>query len=65
MSLTVTHGLLHRGGNVRVSALGDQPPAGLHLHVQAPLHGAHLHVLVEVAAHVALGRRQLQLSINH
>lgn len=39
----------------------DQPPAGLHLDVQAPLHAAHFHVLVEVTVHVALGGGQLQL----
>lgn len=39
----------------------DQPPAGLHLDVQAPFHAAHLHVLVEVAVHVALGGGQFQL----
>lgn len=40
----------------------DEAPAGLHLHVQSPLHAAHFHVLVEVAVHVALGRGQFQLS---
>lgn len=45
-----------------VPALRDEPPAGLHLHIQASFHGAHLHVFVQVAVHVALGRGQFQLS---
>ena len=39
----------------------DEPTAGLHLHVQAPLHAAHLHILMKVSVHVALGCGQLQL----
>lgn len=49
------------GGPSPVPGLGDEPAAGLHLHVQAPLHAAHLHVFVQVAVHVVLGRGQLQL----
>ena len=49
------------GGCLPVPRLGDKPAAGLHLHVQAPLHAAHLHVLVQVPVHVVLGRGQLQL----
>ena len=48
-------------GQVPVCGAFDEPAAGLHLHVQAPLHAAHLHVLVQVAVHVALGCGQLQL----
>lgn len=52
-------------GRMRTSApVGrtfDEPPAGLHLHVQASLHAAHLHILMQVPVHVALGRGQLQL----
>lgn len=44
-----------------VSALCDEPPAGLHLNIQASLHRAHLHVLVQVSVHVTLGSGQLQL----
>ena len=44
-----------------VPRLGDEPAAGLHLHVQPPLHAAHLHVFVQVPVHVVLGRGQLQL----
>lgn len=44
-----------------VPRLGDESPASLHLHVQASLHAAHLHVLVQVPVHVVLGRGQLQL----
>lgn len=43
------------------SALRDESPAGFHLDVQASLHGAHLHVLVQVSVHVALRRSQLHL----
>lgn len=39
----------------------DEPTAGFHLHVQASLHAAHLHVLMQVPVHVALGCGQLQL----
>ena len=49
------------GGPSPVPGLGDEPAAGLHLHIQAPLHAAHLHVLMQVAVHVVLGRGQLQL----
>lgn len=44
-----------------VSTLCDESPAGLHLDIQPSLHGAHLHVLMQVAVHVALGCGQLQL----
>lgn len=44
-----------------VPRLGDEPPASLHLHVQASLHAAHFHVLVQVPVHVILGCGQLQL----
>lgn len=44
-----------------VSALCDESPAGLHLDVQPSLHGAHLHVLVQVSVHVALSCGQFQL----
>lgn len=52
-----------RGGQFQVPLCGalDEPAAGLHLHIQATLHAAHLHVLVQVPVHVALGRGQLQL----
>lgn len=48
-----------------VSALCDESPAGLHLDVQASLHRTHLHVLVQVAVHVALGCSQFQLKTTH
>lgn len=44
-----------------VPRLGDEPPASLHLHIQASLHAAHLHVLVEVPVHVIFGCSQFQL----
>ena len=44
-----------------VSSLSDESPAGLHLNIQASLHGAHLHVLVQVSVHVTLCRGQFQL----
>lgn len=43
------------------STLRDESPAGLHLDVQASLHGAHLHVLVQVSVHVALCCGQFHL----
>lgn len=49
------------GGLSPFSALRDESPAGLHLNVQASLHGAHLHVLVQVSVHVALRCGQLHL----
>lgn len=44
-----------------VSRLGDEPAAGFHLHVETPLHTAHLHVLMQVSVHVILGCGQFQL----
>lgn len=44
-----------------VSTLCDESPAGLHLDVQPSFHGAHLHVFMQVAVHIALGCGQLQL----
>lgn len=49
------------GGLSPFSALRDESPAGLHLNVQASLHGAHLHVLVQVSVHVALCCSQFHL----
>lgn len=45
----------------RGPAAFDHATAGLHLHVQTPLHAAHLHVLVQVPVHVTLGCGQLHL----
>lgn len=56
--------VIARRACILVAALRDESPAGLHLDVQASLHGAHLHVLVQVAVHVALCRGQLQLEGN-
>lgn len=47
--------------SVPVFALCDESPAGLHLNIQASLHRAHLHVLVQVSVHVALSCGQFQL----
>lgn len=44
-----------------VSTLCDESPAGLHLDIEASLHRAHLHVLVQVSVHVALGCGQFHL----
>lgn len=44
-----------------VSWTFDKPTTGFHLYIQAPLHAAHLHVLVKVAVHVTLGCGQFQL----
>lgn len=49
------------GAGVPVSSLGNESPAGLHLHIKTPLHRAHLHVLMQVPVHVRLGCGQLQL----
>lgn len=54
-------GMGHGGDVSPVSALCDESPAGLHLNIQASLHRAHLHVLVQVSVHVALGCGQFQL----
>lgn len=51
----------HGAEGGRAPAAFDHATAGLHLHVQAPLHAAHLHVLVQVPVHVALGCGQLHL----
>lgn len=48
-------------GPVPVCRAFDEPAAGLHLHIQASLHAAHLHVLMQVAVHVTFGCGQLQL----
>ncbi len=44
-----------------VSSLCDESPAGLHLNIQASLHRAHLHVLMQVSVHVTLSCGQFQL----
>lgn len=49
------------GRALPVPRLGDKPAAGLHLHIQAPLHAAHFHVFVQVPVHVVLSCGQLQL----
>lgn len=51
----------HRAERGRVPAAFNHPPARLHLHVQASLHAAHLHVLVQMAVHVTLCRGQFHL----
>lgn len=48
----------------RVPAAFNHSPTRLHLHVQASLHAAHLHVLVQVAVHVALCCGQFHLKEN-
>ena len=55
--VTAGHGADRRGAPAAL----DHPPAGLHLDVQASLHAAHLHVLVQVAVHVALRCGQFHL----
>lgn len=66
-SRLASHGHGHRlsalrlGRPLPVARLRDEPAAGFHLHVETPLHAAHLHVLVQVPVHVTLGRGQLQL----
>lgn len=51
----------HRAERGRVPAAFNHPPAGLHLYVQASLHAAHLHVLVQVSVHVTLCCGQFHL----
>lgn len=55
--VAASHGAERR----RVPAPFNHPPTGLHLHVEAPFHAAHLHVLMQVAVHVALCCRQFHL----
>lgn len=55
------HGLGRMRRAAPVCRAFDEPTAGLHLHVQASLHAAHLHILMQVSVHVALGCGQLQL----
>lgn len=51
----------HGADRGRVPATFNHPSAGLHLHVQASLHAAHLHVLVQMSVHIALCCSQFQL----